>query len=75
MTLEGARVVRGRNWKWDDQDGGEGGVGTIINSDASSKIAIVLWDNGNQAQYRAGYNGSFDLRILDSAPAGIYNLI
>ena len=26
----GVRVVRGPNWKWGDQDGGEGHVGTVI---------------------------------------------
>lgn len=27
---KGLRVVRGPDWKWGEQDGGEGGVGTII---------------------------------------------
>lgn len=30
VGLEGLRVVRGPNWKWGDQDGGEGGVGTVV---------------------------------------------
>ena len=30
MELEGLRVVRGPNWKWGDQDGGEGCVGTVV---------------------------------------------
>ena len=28
--MEGLRVVRGPDWKWGDQDGGEGSVGTVI---------------------------------------------
>jgi hypothetical protein len=28
--LVGLRVVRGPNWKWGTQDGGEGFVGTVI---------------------------------------------
>ena len=28
--FEGARVVRGRDWKWGDQDGGEGREGTVV---------------------------------------------
>jgi E3 ubiquitin-protein ligase mind-bomb len=70
--IEGSRVVRGPDWKWVDQDAGEGGVGTIIAIDVASKRVTVLWDNGNQSDYRAGYQGCFDLRILDSAPAGQY---
>lgn len=26
----GFRVVRGRSWSWDDQDGGVGGVGVLV---------------------------------------------
>lgn len=26
----GQRVVRGPDWKWGDQDGGEGNVGTVV---------------------------------------------
>ena len=26
----GLRVIRGPDWRWGDQDGGEGGVGTVI---------------------------------------------
>ncbi len=28
--VKGSRVVRGPNWKWGDQDGGEGSVGTVV---------------------------------------------
>jgi hypothetical protein len=28
--LVGLRVVRGPNWEWDTQDGGEGSVGTVV---------------------------------------------
>lgn len=28
--LVGLRVVRGPNWEWDTQDGGEGFVGTVV---------------------------------------------
>ena len=30
MIYPGTRVVRGPNWCWEDQDGGEGSVGTIV---------------------------------------------
>lgn len=28
--MEGLRVVRGPNWKWGNQDAGEGYVGTVV---------------------------------------------
>jgi len=30
MKIVGLRVVRGPDWKWGDQDGGEGSVGTVV---------------------------------------------
>lgn len=30
METKGLRVVRGPDWKWGDQDGGEGCVGTVV---------------------------------------------
>jgi len=64
----GARVIRGPDWKWDNQDGGEGHVGTLHKYE-SSETVFVLWDHGTNANYRFG--SAHDLRILDSAPAGI----
>ena len=65
----GVRVVRGPNWKWGDQDGGEGNVGTVIGTlDADpkafgSRTVTVVWDSGIKAQYRTGPQGSYDLRV------------
>lgn len=71
VHLEGLRVVRGPDWKYGDQDGGEGTTGTIvINNETDRKCQLlrprmvsVLWDSGVRAQYRAGPQGSFDLRV------------
>ena len=51
----GARVVRGVDWQWEDQDGGNGrkGKATEIQdwSAASPRsAAYVLWDNGKCAK-------------------------
>ena len=76
MVEVGLRVVRGKDWNWGDQDGGEGRVGTVIEvggqggSRNPDKTAVVLWDNGTKANYRMGYQCADDLRVLDSAPAG-----
>lgn len=63
----GTRVVRGPDWKWGRQDGGEGHVGTVRSFESPGEV-LVVWDNGTAANYRC--SPSFDLRILDSAPAG-----
>lgn len=63
----GARVVRGPDWKWGKQDGGEGHVGTVRNFESPEEV-VVVWDNGTAANYRCA--GAFDLRIVDSAPTG-----
>ncbi|ESO07042.1 hypothetical protein HELRODRAFT_191290 [Helobdella robusta] len=63
----GARVIRGPDWKWGKQDGGEGHVGTVRNFESSEEV-VVVWDNGTAANYRC--SGSYDLRIIDSAPTG-----
>ncbi|XP_031548666.1 E3 ubiquitin-protein ligase MIB1-like [Actinia tenebrosa] len=80
--LVGSRVVRGPDWEFEeeeeDQDGGEGFVGTITStqnfqdgSPLPKGKVLVYWDTGYQGCYRAGLDGCYDLRILDSAPSGI----
>uniref|UniRef100_UPI00358E1CC6 E3 ubiquitin-protein ligase MIB1-like n=1 Tax=Myxine glutinosa TaxID=7769 RepID=UPI00358E1CC6 len=64
----GARVVRGPDWKWGKQDGGEGHVGTVRSFESPEEV-VVVWDNGTAANYRC--SGAYDLRIVDSAPTGI----
>lgn len=64
----GSRIIRGPDWKWGKQDGGEGHVGTVRNFESSEEVVIV-WDNGTAANYRC--SGARDLRILDLGPAGI----
>ena len=71
IHLEGLRVVRGPDWKYGDQDGGEGNAGTIFIDEADRKrqslmrprMVSVLWDSGVRAKYRAGPQGSYDLRV------------
>ena len=69
-------MVRGDHWEWKAQDGVEGGVGTVVEvggrdgSKNPDKTVVVVWDTGVRAKYRAGYDDKYDLRVLDSAPAG-----
>jgi len=71
----GLRVVRGPDWKWQDQDGGEGHVGTVIaigtgENNIPIQTAVVQWDSGFLANYRVGFQGACDLRVFDSSPVG-----
>lgn len=63
----GYRVVRGPDWKWGKQDGGDGHAGTVRSFENSDEV-LVLWDNGTAANYR--FISNSDLRVLDSSPAG-----
>ena len=68
---EGLRVVRGPNWSWGDQDGGEGHVGTVVEvGQSGGSVVVVQWDCGNRNRYRCGKEGKYDLKIFDSAPTG-----
>ena len=73
----GLRVVRGPDWKWGDQDGGEGCVGTVADvtggeedGRVSGKAVVVQWDAGNRCNYRCGIEEQYDLRLYDTAQIG-----
>ena len=66
----GLRVVRGPNWSWGDQDGGEGHVGTVVEVGQGGESVVVQWDCGNRQRYHCGEEGKYDLRVFDSAPTG-----
>ena len=72
----GLRVVRGIDWKWDNQDGGEGHVGTVVEvggqaeSSIPTGVVVVGWDSGVRANCQVGYESADDLRVLDNGPAG-----
>lgn len=74
----GLRVIRGPDWHWDDQDGGEGYVGTVTefgSRTSPDKTVVVLWDVGYRTNYRIGYDGAFDLRVFDNAPIGMIHCL
>ena len=69
----GLRLVRGPDWCWGDQDGGEGCVGTVVEVGEGGRSVLVLWDAGPREfeRYRCGEDHKFDLRVLDAAPTGV----
>ncbi|XP_046553713.1 uncharacterized protein LOC124263163 isoform X2 [Haliotis rubra] len=66
LPILGSRVMRGVDWKWDDQD--MGGPGTITNHGAEGKSVWVAWDHGECNRYRYGLGGYFDLKVVDDQP-------
>ncbi|KAJ8257614.1 hypothetical protein GJAV_G00187700 [Gymnothorax javanicus] len=72
----GMRVVRGVDWKWGNQDDGEGHVGTVVeigrlgSTTTPDKTVVVQWDSGTRTNYRTGYQGAFDLLLYDNAQIG-----
>ena len=72
----GLRVVRGPDWEWGDQDGGEGHVGIVVEVGEPSvsdggRAVVVQWDCRERSRYRCGLEGKYDLRVVDSGPAGM----
>jgi len=57
----GVRVARGPHWRWGDQDGGVGGVGTVTGRADESGWCKVTWDHGRSNAYRVGSFSMFDL--------------
>lgn len=70
------RVVRGLDWKWGNQDDGEGHVGTVVeigrqgSTTTPDKTVVVQWDSGTRTNYRTGYQGAYDLLLYDNAQIG-----
>nr|CAB3252456.1 E3 ubiquitin-protein ligase HECTD1 [Phallusia mammillata] len=60
QMVPGARVVRGPDWKWRNQDGKS--VGTV-NASVVNGWLDVTWDNGVSNLYRMGADGKYDLKL------------
>ena len=57
-------VTRGPDWKWDNQDGGRGRRGTVVQGVDSSGWVSVRWDhNGVRNTYR-WFPGAYDVTII-----------
>ncbi|XP_012942946.1 E3 ubiquitin-protein ligase HECTD1 isoform X2 [Aplysia californica] len=62
QMMPGARVVRGMDWKWRDQDGNPPGEGTVT-GELHNGWVDVKWDAGGSNSYRMGAEGKFDLAL------------
>ena len=62
-----AMVKRGPDWKWDDEDGGDGGFGTILRDGAVLHPwtwVVVKWNSGVEGICRTGAEGKYDLEYV-----------
>nr|XP_022329954.1 uncharacterized protein LOC111128567 [Crassostrea virginica] len=60
----GCLVRRGPDWKWGDQDGKAGNIGTVYRLKTPTEI-YVRWPNGNKSNYRFGYKDCYDVELCD----------
>lgn len=69
MIAQGARVVRGPDWRWDDQDGSPPCEG-VVTGEIHNGWIDVKWDHGLRNSYRMGAEGKYDLKLAngDSLP-------
>jgi len=65
----GLRVQRGPDWRWGNQDGGLGSVGTLESVDGPD-WATVRWPSGHVNGYRIGDGGKHDLVLAGRGPKG-----
>ncbi|XP_070516518.1 E3 ubiquitin-protein ligase MIB2 isoform X3 [Cardiocondyla obscurior] len=73
----GAKVIRGPDWEWGNQDGGRGKTGRVMDirgwdNDSSRSVATVTWSTGSTNVYRLGFKGCVDLCYVEEANPGSY---
>ncbi|XP_017857411.1 PREDICTED: E3 ubiquitin-protein ligase HECTD1 [Drosophila arizonae] len=65
----GARVVRGVDWRWEDQDGSCEGT---VTGEIHNGWIDVKWDHGVRNSYRMGAEGKYDLKLANLENAHIF---
>lgn len=73
----GARVIRGPDWEWGQQDGGDGRTGRVMeirgwDNESCRSVANVSWSSGSTNVYRLGHKGNVDLKYVLPASGGYY---
>ncbi|XP_071166448.1 uncharacterized protein [Mytilus edulis] len=65
LIAVGCRVVRGQDWKYDDFDGGESSLGTVLQVRIEGKV-VVRWDGTNKGIFKIGHDGLFEVCVCDN---------
>ena len=70
-------MTRGRDWKWGEQDGGSGRIGTIQEitawSDVERSGAKVIWNILSKYTYRTGHMGA--VRFTEVSLISYYSVV
>ena len=71
----GAVAVRGKDWKWDNQDGGLGGQGRVTRvhgwkGQTERSVVSVMWQSQVENTYRLGHQGKVDVHCVAPASGG-----
>ena len=66
----GAQVMRGPDWDWGNQDGGEQSVGQVLEvrgweTESFRSVACVMWKPTSKNVYRVGHKGKVCLLMKD----------
>jgi hypothetical protein len=67
--IVGAKVIRGKDWDWYEQDGGSGNVGTITKKDSDGWVVVKWSCGGFVARYRIGDQEKYDLYFATTKDA------
>ena len=59
----GDTVVRGPNWKWGNQDGGDTNAGTVVSVGRVGWVRVRWFNSAGENNYRWGAEGCFDLEF------------
>ncbi|XP_067658955.1 E3 ubiquitin-protein ligase MIB2-like isoform X2 [Haliotis asinina] len=73
----GATVVRGKDWRFDNQDGGPGSKGHVTSLSTPTTLSArsvveVAWATGHTNSHHLGYKGLVDLKYTEEAPGPDY---
>lgn len=49
-------------------------IGKTGTTGSPDKTVVVQWDRGNKTNYRVGYLGKYDLRVIDNAQIGNFKI-
>ena len=66
MMKVGMRVVRGKDWKYGDQDKGGMGTVTYVAENINKDWVKVKWDHGTETPYKMGVENSCELKLVET---------
>ncbi|VDI57850.1 E3 ubiquitin-protein ligase HECTD1 [Mytilus galloprovincialis] len=64
MIAVGCKVKRGKDWKYEEQDGGRGSRGTILRVESNGKV-VVHWDRGRLGTYKFACDDLFEVAVCE----------